>query len=750
MLLRSAFCILILVLLHSAAFAEKRIALVIGNQSYAREVGPLTNPHKDIRIVGAALAKVGFEIIAPVRDANRDQILYAAHDFADRLRAAGPDTVGFLYYSGHGVAVGGDNFLIPVNVKSTTRRDLDVGGVKLTEIINILNESAPQAVHFIVFDACRNNLGGIRGSKGFVPVAEKPGMLIAFSTAPGATASDDGKDSGPYAAALAAELVQPGLNHGDMFFEVRTRVAANTAQEQIPWTQDGLMRRVHFGGEVAKPVEAQPTQARLSDTAEAWGATKDTTNIAVLEAFIARYKDTFFAELARARVDELKKQQMAAVVPPKASEPARETKPAMAEPPPSIVPSKPAAQKIKIGVIFDLTGPLAGGGSELHYLGAKIIIDYFIKQGGVEGHQIEAIYVDAQSKPDVAINESVRLIEQEKVDILLGFFSSAECVPAAARIEQLKKFMWITTCISSALLENRNLKYVFRAQPSAMQFGELSTDFVAQNAKAKLGKAAQDVRVAIIHEDGAYGVDVAKGNELGANRAGFNIVLKEGYSATAPDLSALVTKLKRVQPDVIFHTGYNPDITLFHRQAREIGLKFSALIGHGAGYGVYAKLKEGLGKNVDYLYNVDPISIWLTNQKLLDPKLPPLIAMVGEEYDKAKPGNSFRSAHVGMAASNSYVFFSEVLPRAIKKYGGVDADALRKAALEVDLPEGGTMLGFGVKFAGEGSPVAGQNMRASPVIVQYIDDKSYVVWPKSQAHREPVFPLPSGTAYSPK
>ena len=258
------------------------------------------------------------------------------------------------------------------------------------------------------------------------------------------------------------------------------------------------------------------------------------------------------------------------------------------------------------------------------------------------------------------------------------------------------------------------------------------------------------MRVAIIHEDGAYGVDVAKGNEAGAKKAGFNIVLKEGYSATAPDLSALVTKLKRARPDVIFHTGYNPDITLFHRQARENGLKFSAFIGHGAGYGVYAKLKEGLGKDVDYIYNVDPISIWSTNQKALDAKLPPLIKMVGEEYEKAKPGTTIRSAHVGMAASNSYVFFTEVLPRAIKKYGGVDAEALRKAALEVDLPEGGTMLGFGVKFAGEDSPIAGQNLRASPVITQYIDDKSYVVWPKSQAQREAVLPFPAGTTYSPK
>ena len=100
----------------------------------------------------------------------------------------------------------------------------------------------------------------------------------------------------------------------------------------------------------------------------------------------------------------------------------------------------------------------------------------------------------------------------------------------------------------------------------------------------------------------------------------------------------------------------------------------------------------------------------------MDPKLPPVIKMVGEEFDKLKPGVAIRSAHVGMAASNTYVFLTEVLPRAIKKYGGVDPDALRKAALEVDLPEGGTMLGFGVKFHGEGTPMAGQNERSFPVV----------------------------------
>src|SRR3979490_2661016 len=319
-------------------------------------------------------------------------------------------------------------------------------------------------------------------------------------------------------------------------------------------------------------------------------------------------------------------------------------------------------KKIKIGVIYDLTGPLAGGGSELHYTGAKIMLDQYAKKG-VEGYKVEAVYADAQSKPDVAINEAVRLIEQEKVDMLLGFFSSAQCVPVAARVEQLKKFMWITTCISSSVLDNKNYKYVFRAQASGDQFGMMTMDFIAQNSQSKFGKEPKDLRVAIIHEDGAYGVDVSKGNVAGAKKAGFNVVLKEGYSATAPDLSALVTKLKRAQPDVIFHTGYNPDITLLLRQTREQGLKFGALVGHGAGRGVYEKLKEGLGTDVNYVFNTDPISIWPPRQKSMDTKLPPLIKMIGEEFDKVKPGVAIRSPHVGMAAFNNSVFpYSRVPP----------------------------------------------------------------------------------------
>jgi ABC-type branched-subunit amino acid transport system substrate-binding protein len=413
-------------------------------------------------------------------------------------------------------------------------------------------------------------------------------------------------------------------------------------------------------------------------------------------------------------------------------------------------PAQAQDKSIKIGVVYDLTGPFAGGGSDLHYLGAKIIIDYINAHGGVEGYKIDAIYADAQSKPDVAINEAVRLIEQEKVDMLLGFYSSAECVPAAARIEQFKKFMWITTCIAAPVLENRHLEYVFRPQPYGTQWGLASTEMLTYYAKQMFGKDPKDLKVAIIHEDGPYGTDVAKGNVEGAAKGGLQVVLNEGYSVTAPDLSSLVTKLKRARPDVILHTGYNPDISLFLRQAREGGLRFQALIGHGAGYTDYGKLKASAGADVNYFMDVDPISIWEVKPDAIEADLRPIVQMVGNEYQKARPDTVLKSAHVGMAASNTYLFLTKVLPVAIKKYGGIDADALRKAALDVDLPDGGTMLGFGVKFQPQDGDMAGQNTRAFPVVVQYIDDKSYVVWPKALQQREPVLKLPDSSPYAAK
>ena len=405
-------------------------------------------------------------------------------------------------------------------------------------------------------------------------------------------------------------------------------------------------------------------------------------------------------------------------------------------------------KKIKIGVIYDLTGPFAAGGSEAAYLGNKIAIDMINEKGGVEGYRIRPIYADAQSKADVAINEAERLINQERVDVLMGVFSSAHCVPMAQKTDAAKKFFWMNVCVASAVLKDKKLQYAFRPQVHSDQFGEASCAFLNENSEKKMGIKPAALKVAIIYEDGPYGAGVAAGNDAACKKNGMQIVLKEGYSATAPDLSSLVTKLRRARPDVILHTGYNPDITLFLRQSKEQGLKFKALIGHGAGYGQIAKLRETFGDDTNYFYNVDPVAAQLLDPKTLKPGLGDLTNEMVKRYQAVKgPGEV--PPHTSMGFNQAWIFLTDVLPRAIKKHGGIDSEALRKAALETDIPVGGTIQGYGVKFFPPGAQMAGQSERSSPVVMQYVNGRTYIAWPTPIRTTDPILPFPKGHPFAP-
>ncbi len=411
------------------------------------------------------------------------------------------------------------------------------------------------------------------------------------------------------------------------------------------------------------------------------------------------------------------------------------------------VPAQAQQKEVKIGVIYDYTGPFAAGGSQAAALGTKIAIDMINERGGVEGYKIVPIYADAQSKADVAINEATRLLEQEKVHLVMGVYSSAHCVPMAQKVDAAKQFMWANVCTASSVFKGKNLQYVFRPQVHSDQFGAASCNLLNETAKSKFHKDPKDLKVAILYEDGPYGTGVATANEETCKKFGMQIVLKEGYSAAAPDLSSLVTKLRRARADVILHAGYNPDITLFWRQAREQGLKWAALIGHGAGYSQYDKLRDSLGKDSEFIASVDPAPAQLLNPKSLAPGLSKLIDEMVKRY-KAETKADTVPPHVSMGFNQTWIFLTDVLPRAIKKFGGIDPEALRKAALATDIPEGGTIQGYGVKFYPPGSEMSGQNERSSPVVMQYIGGKTEIVWPARLRTAEPVLPWPKSHSYS--
>ena len=177
----------------------------------------------------------------------------------------------------------------------------------MQELLDRLNQEAPHARHFVVFDACRNTLKlrepgskALIQPKGFQPVAKIPGgMLIAFATAEGELASDQGTGAGPYAQALAEEIVKPGFEAITVFRNVQLRVSESIGQK--PWTQNGPMAAVYFAGREAPP--AQPNLA-----SQEWGEVKNSKDIAVLEAFRKQFgpDNPYFDVQAAQRIAALK------------------------------------------------------------------------------------------------------------------------------------------------------------------------------------------------------------------------------------------------------------------------------------------------------------------------------------------------------------------------------------------------------------------------------------------------------------
>ena len=406
------------------------------------------------------------------------------------------------------------------------------------------------------------------------------------------------------------------------------------------------------------------------------------------------------------------------------------------------------AETVRIGVVYDLSGPFAAGGSAACAVGAQIAIDLVNERGGIAGkYKVVPINADCQSKVDVAINEVERLIDQEKVDIVNGVYASAQAVPLAAKVDAQKRILWITTAIATAVFKDKNLQYVFRGQIHSDQYGEAFVTFIADNAKAKLEADPQNVKVAIIHEDGPYGVGVADATERFGKERGLKLIMREGYSATAPDLSSLVTKLKRAGADVISHCGYNPDITLFLRQARESGLQFKMLVGNGAGYSQLDKLRATFGRDIDNFCNIDPVPAQLLNPATLGPGMGDLINTMVQRY-KAKTNATDVPPHCSMGFNQTWVLLNNVLPVAKEKYGGFNAEAVRKAALDVDIPPGGTIQGYGVKFYPPGTQLSGQNERSTPVVMQNAGEHISVVWPSNIKTQEAVLPLPNSSIYA--
>jgi hypothetical protein len=320
-MVRAIVVVVLLALVPSVAHADKRLALLIGNEAYAPTIGALANPHNDVAVLEQALKGLEFEV-AVERDTDLGALTRPVNAYARRVQAAGQNAVEFFYYCGHGASDGSTNYLIPIEVKTTEAGELWDQSLRLTEITRKLKAEAGNATHFVVFDACRNTLKltqpGSRAvvqSKGFVPVAQENGMLIAYATAEGELTSDAAVAAGPYARALAEEIVKPGIEAVVMFRAVQRRVRAAIRQE--PYLGFNALGDVYLAGlnvEPPKSVATPQTQPQVSEAMQAWNAVKDTNDIRTLEAFRQQYgaANPLYDRLAETQVEELKMQQVQA------------------------------------------------------------------------------------------------------------------------------------------------------------------------------------------------------------------------------------------------------------------------------------------------------------------------------------------------------------------------------------------------------------------------------------------------------
>ena len=225
--------------------SERRVALVIGNSAY-RSVGRLDNPVHDARDMAAALRELGFEVIEKV-DQTGDQMKRLIKDFGRELSGGG---VGLFYYAGHGVQVGGRNFLIPVEIERLREGTIEFDAVDVGRLLGEMEE-AGNDLNIVILDACRSNpfARNLRGaSEGWAQIRGPAGTLIAYATSPNEVADDGTGRNGLYTSELLRWIRRPGLDVEQVFKEVSTEVKRRTGQSQKPGVVTTNVGHFYFAG----------------------------------------------------------------------------------------------------------------------------------------------------------------------------------------------------------------------------------------------------------------------------------------------------------------------------------------------------------------------------------------------------------------------------------------------------------------------------------------------------------------------
>ncbi len=314
---------LFMALVHAQAYAEGKVALVIGNGAYQNATA-LPNPPNDATDMAAMLESLGFTVISGV-NLTQAQMAAKVGDFEEAARSA--DTTLF-FYAGHGLQVNGLNYLVPVDAKLERASSLQFETIESNIVLNAMSGQGRTAIALL--DACRNNplsrsfarsMGASRSTavtQGLAPPSMGAGgMIIGFATSPGDVAADGEGRNSPFTKALLKNMPVAGLEIQQMMTRVKADVYSETHESQEPWHNSSLRSEVYLttAPKSDAPAQVTPVDSGLSSVEGEWNAVKDSNSVAVLNAFIASHGDRpVYVALANDRIQEISRAKNFAIL----------------------------------------------------------------------------------------------------------------------------------------------------------------------------------------------------------------------------------------------------------------------------------------------------------------------------------------------------------------------------------------------------------------------------------------------------
>ncbi len=303
-------------------WAQDRVALVIGNSAY-RHVPTLRNPGNDASDLAASLGRLGFAV-RKLDNVGFDEMRRALLDFGRRARGV---EMAVVFFAGHGVEVGGDNWLIPADAELNTDADVEHEAVALKNVMGTVEGAS--RLGLVILDACRNNPFAAKMrrttrtrnvARGLVGVEPTGNVLVAYAAKDGTVAADGSGRNSPFTSALLRHIESPGLEINFLFRNVRDDVLSATNREQQPFVYGSLSREAIFlkAGPALPSSTAQPSGGPPADEV-AWQLLRDTRDVAQLQRFIdqfpssARRRDA--TERMAALAEDARKQKTASAAP---------------------------------------------------------------------------------------------------------------------------------------------------------------------------------------------------------------------------------------------------------------------------------------------------------------------------------------------------------------------------------------------------------------------------------------------------